>query len=149
MDLQTIRELNNQFYQYITLYHNKIGYIFSKDNDILPKCNKNQRKSLLVIKNEGEVIQTELGRCMDLKKSTLTTLIDSLEEKGLVKRSDDKMDRRKKWVSLTEDGQRYTDDILEYYTKELSNILANNKGIDVSNAIDDLKKVVGFLQKIK
>ncbi|MEL4305744.1 MarR family winged helix-turn-helix transcriptional regulator [Methanococcoides sp. LMO-2] len=45
-----------------------------------------------------------LARFLDLKKSSVTSLIDNLEKEGFVFRKDDPSDRRKVLISVTEKG---------------------------------------------
>lgn len=65
---------------------------------------KTMGKALLLISEEGEIMPSTLARYLDLKKSSVTSLIDSLEKEGLVCRKGDPSDRRKVLISVTEKG---------------------------------------------
>lgn len=148
MEKKLLKQLNQLFFEYITLYHQKVGYIFTLDDKTVPKCNKNQRKALFVIKQQKRMIQTDLGKCMDLSKGALTSLLDSLEEAELVIRIDDKNDRRKKLIELTEKGIRYTDLKLQFYEDELLNIVGEKSDRETLNAIENLKQIIEFIEKL-
>ncbi len=66
----------------------------------------NQFGLLNYIAMDKDVIQTELATLLDRDKSAILREIDVLEENGLVKRVNDAVDRRKKFVIITEKGQR-------------------------------------------
>lgn len=61
--------------------------------------------------------QIELGRLLITHRSNVTGLVDRLEKRGLVSRTDDAGDRRAYRVLLTGDGKRLLEQILPgYYT---------------------------------
>ncbi len=49
---------------------------------------------------------SEVARRLYLETPSITTMIDRLSERGLVKRMDDRKDRRKTLVALTPEGER-------------------------------------------
>ena len=67
--------------------------------------NQTQRRTLLVIYNKGIMTMTGLHKIIGLEKGSLTSVIDQLIRKGLVKRSRDEGDRRKVNISLSEAGK--------------------------------------------
>jgi DNA-binding MarR family transcriptional regulator len=58
------------------------------------------------IAKDKEVIQTELATLMDKDKSAILREIDVLEELGLIRRVNDAVDRRKKFVIITDEGKK-------------------------------------------
>jgi len=70
-------------------------------------CNKNQDKALFIISKREEVLPSQLGTCLNMRRGSLTSLVDSLEELGFVLRDPDQDDRRRIWVRLTECGRDY------------------------------------------
>lgn len=63
---------------------------------------------LLVLQHLGEngaSLPSEIARSIDLKKATVTVLVNKLEVAGLVTRSRDTQDRRRVWVELTDAGR--------------------------------------------
>lgn len=140
--------LNQLFFEYITIYHQKIGVVFNIEDDVIPKCNKNQRKALFVIKQQKKMIQTNLGNCLDLSKGALTALIDSLEENELVIREGDPKDRRKTWVKLTEKGEKYTDSQLILYENGVAEIFKEIDESVILHANENLKQLINLIEKL-
>ncbi len=66
--------------------------------------NNTQERVLMVILKMPELKMKDLSEQVGLEKSTLTRVIDSLIEEGLVARCNDMQDRRKINCSLTEKG---------------------------------------------
>jgi MarR family 2-MHQ and catechol resistance regulon transcriptional repressor len=56
--------------------------------------------------HKGPLLVSELGRRIHLTSGAITTAIDRLEERGLVKRGSDEEDRRARIVSLTAQGRK-------------------------------------------
>ncbi len=73
----------------------------------LEKLGKQQSKAILVIGTMGEIIPSYLGLCMNMDRSSLSRMVDSLEKKGIVSRKADLGDRRRVLISLTEKGEKY------------------------------------------
>lgn len=148
MEKETGKILNQLFFEYITLYHQKVGIVFTIEDKTTPKCNKNQRKALFVIKQQKRMIQTDLGKCLDLSKGALTSLLDFLEDFELIKREGDSKDRRKTWVELSEKGEKYTDSQLAMYEAGVSEIFRNTDDEEILHAIECLKQLINLMEKL-
>ncbi len=61
-----------------------------------------QGRILYVLWERGKLTITEIGRSTSLAKTTLTGMLDRMEEAGLVEREPDRRNRRQIFVSLTE-----------------------------------------------
>lgn len=59
----------------------------------------------LLYKHRTPMTQNELSRELHLSRQTVTSVVDSLEERGLVKRSIAENDRRSRAITLTEEGR--------------------------------------------
>jgi DNA-binding MarR family transcriptional regulator len=71
---------------------------------------------LVVLRDAKHPIMiSDLSRRLHLETPSLTTMIDRLSERGLVKRVDDPKDRRKTLVALTPNGKRVMENICEPY----------------------------------
>jgi DNA-binding MarR family transcriptional regulator len=73
----------------------------------LEKLSKQQFNVIQIIGLMGEMIPSYLGLCMDMDRSSLSRMIDSMEKKGIVNRKIDTEDRRKTVISLTKKGEEY------------------------------------------
>jgi DNA-binding MarR family transcriptional regulator len=61
---------------------------------------------LLIMKKVGENANaTEMAKKLDKNTNTLSTILDRMEEKGLVKKIRDTEDRRLVWAIMTEKGK--------------------------------------------
>ena len=61
---------------------------------------------LLVMKKMGENANaTEMAKKLDKNTNTLSTILDRMEEKGLVKKIRDTQDRRLVWAIMTDKGK--------------------------------------------
>ena len=67
--------------------------------------------------NVKEVTQTELASKMNVSKARITSLIQKMEEKGLVKRETSKNDERINIISLTEKGVKEGERMVKYSLK--------------------------------
>lgn len=70
--------------------------------------------NLLHQKTTGST-QIDLSRDLIMHRSNVTGLVDRLEKRGLVKRTDDSTDRRAYRVVLTPEGNRLLAEILPHY----------------------------------
>jgi len=78
----------------------------------------------------------------------VTSIIDSLEKEGLVKRTADPMDRRKIWVSLTSSGYRYID-VLEGCVEKLVDVMLEGLEEDeIDEMLQSMRSVVNLERKI-
>lgn len=69
-----------------------------------------QGRILYVLWQKDELPIVELSRQTGLAKTTLTGMLDRLEEQGLVTRTADAADRRQIIISLTEKARHLSDD---------------------------------------
>ena len=74
-----------------------------------------QQHAVLYILNnkKSDVILKEIASTMGKDKSSILRIIDSLEEKELVRRAIDQKDRRKKYLMVTKKGEK----VIEHFSK--------------------------------
>lgn len=75
---------------------------------------------LRVLAQRGELNQLELSKRVGIASTTAVPALDSMERRGLVKRTRDPKDRRKYYVSLTDDGKRLVDKMMPEITRMIS-----------------------------
>jgi len=90
---------------------------------LLPQLSISQFGILQAIHHNGPMLQKELARHIQKTTGNITTVIDNLEKKGLVKREIGKKDRRCFRISLTPDGSRLIMKLLPAHTKHVENIM--------------------------
>jgi DNA-binding MarR family transcriptional regulator len=69
--------------------------------------NKSRGMILRILGSEGPLNPSSLSYYLDLNKSSVTGLVNSLEKEGFVTRSPDPEDRRKCIISLSAEGKQY------------------------------------------
>jgi len=114
------------------------AYVLKNNNvDLTPE----QFLLLDLLWNMGSMSQQKLADTMEKDKNSITSLVDALEKKGLVKRRTDKNDRRSNLLILTPKAKEMKDP-----TKE--------KGISMLDAIidgipeEELRSMLATLNKL-
>jgi MarR family transcriptional regulator for hemolysin len=67
---------------------------------------------LRVLAERGELNQLELSRRVGIASTTAVPALDSMESRGLLKRTRDPKDRRKYYVGLTGEGRRLVEKLM-------------------------------------
>jgi DNA-binding MarR family transcriptional regulator len=63
--------------------------------------------------SRGTITLTELSRTLGMSHSSASGIVDRLESRGLVRRSEDTRDRRRTSIDVTEDVRRYVRELEE------------------------------------
>ncbi|MBQ3295297.1 MAG: winged helix-turn-helix transcriptional regulator [Erysipelotrichaceae bacterium] len=129
-----MRQLTHQINRYL------------EENDTSRRgLNTTQLQILNYLMNNDDVIQKDLEIETQLKKSSITGSIDSLVEKGLVKRLKGGSDKRKNYVVLTEEaleGRKLLEDKLATLDEK---IIEGIEKKDLETFIDVLGKMIDNL----
>ena len=104
--------------------------------------------AIMIIGKAEKITPTTLSKFLNMEKGSLTTLIDSLEEKKLVVRSGDPNDRRKLLLSLTPAGINYMKTVAEQSQIALALMVANLDENEIEQMHASLKTLVELLKKI-
>lgn len=92
--------------------------------------------------------QSELGRELLTHRSNVTGLVDRLEARGLVKRSDSGRDRRSWRVALTPEGRKLMDRVRPKYRAAaavLTSGWSNQRAAEVESALAQLAGAVSAM----
>lgn len=103
--------------------------------------NKTQLRALTFIKNYGAINMTELCNMLNIEKGSLTTMIDDLVEKGYVERVNDKKDRRRYIIVMTEAGDVLSDNFMTYLKGSLEQKMERI-------GMDKMSSLVGSMENI-
>ncbi|WP_292375002.1 MarR family winged helix-turn-helix transcriptional regulator [Methanosarcina sp. UBA411] len=148
MKEEKIKETVKLQFEIMNLFQKHFAEIFHKSGDSPYSLNKNQNRAILIIGAIDNIMPTTLGKCLDLQKGSLTSMIDALEREGLVYRKGDPDDRRKTLISLTEKGKAYR----EWFMKELEHnaykILKKLDEEDILAYEESLQIVFATLRKL-
>jgi len=133
----------------IARIHQAAGRIFAKKlkEYNLQEINPAQGRILFVLWEKDGIPIQELARKTSLGKSTLTSMLDRLEESGHVRRTPSEDDRRTIIITLTESDKKLrgvynkvSDEMTELFYRGLS-----ARDVDVFE--QNLERVLGNLEK--
>ena len=96
---------------YVSRVHQLCGRVFEKllKESGVEAFNGAQGRILYVLWEYGQLSMVDISKNTSLAKTTLTSMIDRMEESGLVTRTYGTKDRRQILVSITEKAQKYHD----------------------------------------
>ncbi|MCC8070029.1 MAG: MarR family winged helix-turn-helix transcriptional regulator [Ruminococcus sp.] len=57
------------------------------------------------------LLPSDISKSLDMTSPRVSNILSTLEKKGYIKRDFSTVDRRKVYIYITEDGQKYVDDI--------------------------------------
>lgn len=109
--------------------------------------NTTEERVLMVISKMPELNMKELSEQVGLEKSTLTRVIDSLIDEGLVMRTNDQQDRRKVNCSLTENGLTIASTIEGLMAQHIKDCFSELPEEDMATLIHELKNVIDTMTK--
>ena len=139
MDLE-FRALHSKLFE--EMFFKKIA---ASKNAELKELRKNQPAALMIIGLEKEIMPSTIGIYMGMDRSSLSRMVDSLEEKGFVRRNNDPEDRRKVLVSLTEKGEKCSEilnKISEEMSVELLGLAGEQDFRDFENSLETMLRVL-------
>jgi len=102
----------------------------------------------MIIGSVDNIMPTTLGKCLDLQKGSLTSMIDALEREGLVCRKKDPQDRRKTLISLTEKGRAYREWFIGELEENTFEILRRLDEEDILAYKESLQIMLTTLKKL-
>ncbi|AKB17812.1 MULTISPECIES: MarR family winged helix-turn-helix transcriptional regulator [unclassified Methanosarcina] len=148
MKEERIKETVKLQFEMIHLFHKNFAETFRQAGNNPYNLKKNQNKVILIIGTAGEIMPTTLGKCLDLQKGSLTSMIDALEREKLVYRKGDPGDRRKTLVSLTDKGKAYRDWFTKELEKNASEVMNRLVEEDIVAYQESLKTILSTLKKL-
>lgn len=85
--------------------------------------NAHERLALAALWSHGPLTMTDLGSWIPLSRAAVTTLVDRMEDYGLVRRGSDATDRRRTVVELTPAATERMVPVIEPWGTDLSEVL--------------------------
>ncbi len=128
----------------IEKYLRKIDYIIRKKGRIILSdfnITVPQFRALQILINDGEMTISDLSQKMDLACSTITDLVDRMENAELVKRKKDKKDKRVVRIEVLSKGNNILDKVLQKRIEYLSIKLKNLNNTDKDHLRDALENL--------
>lgn len=105
-----------------------------------------QGRILYVLWEHEKLTITEIGRLTSLAKTTLTSMLDRMEEGGLIERIPDKQNRRQIFISITEKAKGYREDYDRVSEKMNELFYKNFNEIEIQNFENTLRKIIKNLE---
>lgn len=149
MSGKSIRDIRYDLIKFMSLFHRLFTPTFKKEVDDKYSCTKNQVKTIMILGKAEKITPTTLGKCMDMEKGSITTLIDSMENMNLVYRKDDLMDKRKTWIQLTKEGEEYYIKQEEKFIKQIEELFITLSEEEIDEFSESLKTIVEILEKVR
>lgn len=153
MDSECIRNVRLMDLEFRAL-HNKLfedrffQKVATSQNAELKELNKNQPQVITIIGTVKEIMPSTIGTYVAMDRSSLSRMVDSLEEKGFVRRKNDPADRRKVLVSLTEKGERCYEFLNKISEEMAAEILGLGEEQDFRDFEESLETMLRVLRKI-
>jgi len=91
---------------------------------------------------EIELTQSDLGKRLVVTRATITSVLDKLEQKRLVKRENVPGNRRIYHVSLTGAGEKLLDEVEPFYREKIHEAL-----VDLTD--EECRGLIGFLERVR
>jgi DNA-binding MarR family transcriptional regulator len=108
---------------------------------------RSQFQVLFYTYQEGKLTQKELLEFMQVEPATLTVIIDGLEKKGLLRRSENKTDKRSKYLLLTEVGKKLREKVPSLPEIMEKKMFDSVKKSDKEATIQIVEKMIENLEK--
>jgi DNA-binding MarR family transcriptional regulator len=118
------RSLAKADYQKLALFRYRLRRLFYYGDEAARQVGLTlqQHQALLAIRGfpgRDEVLVGELAEQLQIRHHSAVGLVDRLEVQGLVSRRSGEKDRRRVWVSLTEEGRDALEKLTVVHRKEL------------------------------
>lgn len=146
---KSIDDIKYNLIKFMSLFHRLFTPTFKKEIDNKYSCTKNQVKAVMILGKTEKITPTMLGKCMDMEKGSITTLIDSMENMNLVYRKNDLMDKRKTWIQLTKEGEEYYIKQEEKFISQIEELFITLSEEEIDEFSRSLKTIVEILEKVR
>ncbi|NMB07516.1 MAG: MarR family transcriptional regulator [Tissierellia bacterium] len=146
---KAIENIKYDLIKFMSLFHRLFTPVFKREVDNRYNCTKNQVRAIMIIGRSKKISPTILGKCMDMEKGSITSLIDALESMNLVYRENDLEDKRKTWIQLTKEGEAYYYKQEENFIKQLENTLKPLSDEEIIKFSTNLSSLVKIMEKVR
>lgn len=133
-------------YEIITLDNNLKRFALNKGKCAIPKNPPSpiQMKILhyLIINQEKDIYQRDLEKLLNLRRSTISGILKTMEKHDIITRNDSKIDARSKKIELSSSSKQFYKQSKKVF-KEVNDILIKN----ISE--DELETFINVIHKMK
>ncbi|MGE0387472.1 MAG: MarR family winged helix-turn-helix transcriptional regulator [Gammaproteobacteria bacterium] len=143
--------MNLQAQQFITLFSEvNRGWRNSLDKRLKPLGLSHTRwvALLYLSRDAGPANQKDIAARLGIESASLVSVLDSLEQDGLIARQEDAADRRRKTIHLTDKGARIIESIHATLADVRDELLGNVTARELRTCIDVLNKMRTNAEKL-
>ena len=138
--MATVREFMDVFYD---------KTLFQNEQELGSELKASQIRALFAFRDEHAVYTIgELRKNARVKRSTITSMVDRLEQDGLAGRVRDDGDRRVVKVQLTEKGKKIRKEFYQKRRKEMMEVFLKLKREERLTLLNHLRGAYSILKKI-
>lgn len=133
---------------YVSRVHQLSGRVFERilKESGVDTFNGAQGRILYVLWEHGKLPISEIGKLTSLAKTTLTSMLDRMEEADLVRRFPDANDRRQIYISITEKAKQYREKY-DSISEKMNNIFYEGFTPDEVLMLEDfLERIIANLE---
>lgn len=109
--------------------------------------NAHERLAIAALWSRGPLTMTELGTWIPLSRAAVTTLVDRLEEQGLVVRTNDGRDRRRTVVKLADEDMSRMHPVVLPWSMELGQLVNSFPQEEWSTIASFLRKFIDLNER--
>jgi DNA-binding MarR family transcriptional regulator len=121
------------------------GELYTKELSKKYRVSAPQLNCLLALYENGPLPPSQIARYVMVKSSTVTGIIDRLEQKGLVRRTRNSPDRRIINIELTDDGRQLSEHAPPPIQRKIVDGLRSLPEAEVEEVVNSLTKLTHML----
>lgn len=106
-----------------------------------------QFQTIRYIRGQGRCTSSELADIFCVGKSSITAITTRLFDKSLIARMPDDKDRRVTYLSLTEQGERLSNEIEDKIEQLLSSLIGNFDAAEAFQFIETFEKLARLMEE--
>lgn len=148
MDFNKAKQIHYLLFSFVGLFHEKVFLEFRQESNCDSSLKKNHKKILNILYLHDKLPITQISKLLDIEKGSLTTLIDLLEEKDFVMRLNDPTDRRKFLISLSNNGKKEMDRVMNFFAQRMNDSLHKFSAEEIQKFQNNLEFVVDLMKKL-
>jgi len=148
MDFDKAKQIHYLLFTFVGLFHEKVFVGFRQESHCDSSLKKNHKKILNILYLHDKLTITQISKLIDIEKGSLTTLIDLLEEKDFVMRLNDPTDRRKSLISLSNNGKKEMERVMNFFAQRMNESLHKFSSDEILKFQTNLEFVVDLMKKL-
>jgi DNA-binding MarR family transcriptional regulator len=149
LNIDSLEKFARSIYEFENLWHYNLSIEYSKKGAPKDLLNRNRNRALFMIEQNQRLIATDIAKFLEMKKGSVTTLVNDLEKRGFVYKEADETDKRKVWIYITDEGSQFIDNMNKSYGEVLMNIFGNIEPEELLKGAECMDTVIKIMEKAK